>query len=183
MRWIPPSAGFRFPSSRKLSWRPKWSFQSPSPSWHPCLSVSVIISRYGTQSIGEVFIASHSYQESFAVLSSVVSCMSVLITSFPCKSKSISSKITSALRLDILPGAFFLQHLQPAGCCFSDSSGTVPTCPWYLYQKSPLALTLNNLATHCFISEFAFWRDCHDRTKTICFSCIEEQGILYGLHW
>lgn len=116
MRCIPPSAGFRFPFSRKLSWHLKWSFQSPSPSWHRCLGMSVIISCYGTQSLRDVFIASHGYQERFAVLSSVVPHTPVLITSFPCKTKSTSSKIAAAWRPNILPGVFFPQHLQPAGC-------------------------------------------------------------------
>lgn len=114
MRCIPPSASFRFPFSRKLSWPLKWSFHSPFASSHPCLSVSVIISCYGTWSVGEVFIASHGYQERFAVQSSVVPHVSLLITSFPWKSKSTSSK----MRPNILPGVFFPQHLQPEGCCF-----------------------------------------------------------------
>ena len=118
MRCIPPSVGFRFPFSRKLSWLLKWNFQSPSPSWHPYQSISVIISRYGTQSVGELFIASHGYQERFAELSSVVPHMPLLITSFPCKSKSASSKTAAALRPNFLPGVFFPQHLHPAGCCF-----------------------------------------------------------------
>lgn len=184
MRCIPPSTSFRFPFSRKLSRRPKWSFQSPSPSWHPCLSISVIISRYGTQSVGEVFIASHGYQERFAVLSSVVPHTPILITSFPCKSKSTSSKIAAALRPNILPGVFFPQHLQPAGCRFC-CLWLPRDCTyylWYHYQKSLLALTLNDPANHCFTSEFAFWKDSHGHIKTICFSRIEEQSILYGLH-
>lgn len=107
MWYIPPSAGFRFPFLRKLSWRPTRSFQFPPHSLHPCLNISVI-SRYGTQGV-EVFIASRGYQERLAVLSSVLAHKPILITSFPspCKSKSTSSKIAAALKPNMLPGVFF----------------------------------------------------------------------------
>lgn len=118
MEPVPSSAGFRFPFSRKLSWRLKWSFQSPSPSWHPCLNISVIISCYSTESI-EVFIAGHGYQERFAVVSSVAPHTPRVITSFAWKSKPTSSKIAAAaLRLNILTGVSFPWQLHTSGCHF-----------------------------------------------------------------
>lgn len=118
MKSIPSSGSFRFPFSRKSSWHLKWSFQSPSPPWHLCLNISVIISCYSTESI-EVFIAGHGYQERFAVVSSVVPHMTRVITSFPWKSKLTSSKIAAAaFRLNILPGVLFPWPLQTSGCHF-----------------------------------------------------------------
>lgn len=181
MKCIPSSAGFRFPFSRKLSWRLKWSFQSPSPSWHPCLNISVIISCYGTESI-EVFIAGHGYWERFAVVSSVVPHMPRVITSFPWKSKLTSSKTAAAaLRPNILPGVLFPWHLQTPGCHF---------CYLWLFRDCPYLaiiplpeISISLEAEWSSNPLFQFWICLLKRQswpyQTICFSCIEEQSMLY----
>lgn len=150
--WFIPLCWYQVSFLKKIVPLPDMEFPVPTPSLQACLSISVI-SYYGTQS-AEVFITSCGYQDSGAVSSPVLSRMSILITSFPspCKCNSTSFKTSPALRPNTLPGVFYALHLQPAGCHFY-CPGTVPTYPWCNYQKSPLALMLNDPATHCFTSE------------------------------